>query len=251
LTPSESLSGRTALITGSTSGIGEATALLLARRGALVIVTGRDADRGAAVVKSIRDSGCTAEFIQADLHDGASATALARQALGVFDGRIDILVNNAAMSAFGATEGFDEKTLDLMFGVNLKVPFYLVAALAPAMAARAQGSIVNVSSIAASSGLPGIGLYGASKIALELMTRSWAAEYGPSGVRVNGVRPGATLTPPVSAMGEQALEQMSSQSLLRRMGRPEELAEAIAFLAGDGASYINGVVVGVDGGISS
>jgi NAD(P)-dependent dehydrogenase (short-subunit alcohol dehydrogenase family) len=249
LAPSEALSGRTALVTGSTSGIGEATALLLARRGARVIVTGRNAERGAAVVKSIRGSGWTAEFLQGEMRDGESATTLARQALEVFDGQIDILVNNAAVSAFGPTEGFDENAFDLVFAVNLKVPFYLVAALAPAMAARGHGSVVNVSSMAGKTGLPGAGVYGASKIALELMTQSWAAEYGPSGVRVNGVRPGATLTPPVSMMGEQALEQMRNGSLLRRLGRPEELAEAIAFLAGDGASYINGVIVGVDGGL--
>jgi NAD(P)-dependent dehydrogenase (short-subunit alcohol dehydrogenase family) len=241
------LSGRTALITGSTSGIGQATAVMLAASGARVLVSGRDAQRGAAVVASIRAAGGVADFLQGDLLDRASALRLVDAAIGV-GGQIDILVNNATATAYGGTEGFAEDDFDRILGVNLKVPFYLVGALAPGMAARGRGAIVNLSSIAGRVGMPIVGVYGASKAALELMTQSWAAEYGPDGVRVNAVSPGTAMTPPVLAMSEAARERLKHQSLLGRVGEPEEVAAAITYLASDAASYVNGVILQVDGG---
>ena len=207
----QDLGGRTALVTGSTSGIGEATAVALAQRGAHVLVAGRDAQRGAAVVDAIRADGGKADFVQADLHDAASARDLARRAAEAAGGQIDILVNNAGGGAFGSTAGFGEDVFDAIFGTNVKVPFYLVGDIAPGMAERGRGAIINVSTMAAQFGMPGMAVYGASKAALTLMTKSWAAEFGPQGVRVNTVSPGPTRTPGSEMMGD-ALDQLAAQS---------------------------------------
>ena len=243
----QDLSGRTALVTGSTSGIGRATAVALARRGAHVLVAGRDADRGAAVVDEIRADGGKADFVQADLRDAASARDLARRATEAAGGRIDILVNNAGGGAFGPTPGFGEDVFDATFGTNVKAPFYLVGDIAPGMAERGQGAIVNVSTMAAQFGIPGMAVYGGSKAALTLMTKSWAAEFGPHGVRVNVVSPGPTRTPGVAMMGD-ALDQLAAQSPAGRPAAPEDIAAVIVFLASDDARYVQGAVVNVDGG---
>jgi NAD(P)-dependent dehydrogenase (short-subunit alcohol dehydrogenase family) len=240
------LTGRTALVTGSTSGIGKATAIALAQRGAHVLVVGRNKDRGEAVVGTIRADGGQADFIGGDLHDAESARDLARRALEV-TGKVDVLVNNAGGGAFGPTQGFAEDVYDSVFGVNVKAPFYLVSELAPAMAERGSGSIVNVTTMAAQLGIPGMAAYGASKAALNLMTKSWAAEFGPKGVRVNSVSPGPTRTPGVEMMGE-ALDQLGAQSPAGYVAEPEEIATAIAFLASDESSYVQGALLNVDGG---
>jgi NAD(P)-dependent dehydrogenase (short-subunit alcohol dehydrogenase family) len=241
------LSGRSALVTGSTSGIGEATAIALARRGAHVLVSGRDAGRGAAVVDAIRADGGKADFVQADLHDAASARDLARRATEAAGGRIDILVNNAGGGAFGSTAGFGEDVFDATFGTNTKAPFYLVGDIAPGMAERGQGAIINVTTMAAQFGVPGMAVYGASKAALTLMTKSWAAEFGPQGVRVNAVSPGPTRTPGVEMMGD-ALDQLAAQSPAGRPAVPEDIAAVVAFLASDDARFVQGALVNVDGG---
>ena len=245
----QDLSGRTALVTGSTSGIGEATAVALAQRGAHVLVTGRDAQRGAAVVNAIRADGGKADFVQADLRDAASPrrTWPACRATEAAGGRIDILVNNAGRGAFGTTAGFGEDVFDATFGTNVKAPFYLVGAIAPGMAERGQGAIVNVSTMAAQFGVPGMAVYGATKAALNLMTKSWAAEFGPQGVRVNAVSPGPTRTPGVQTMGD-ALDQLAAQSPAGYVAAPEDIAAVVAFLASDDARYVQGALVNADGG---
>ncbi|GAA4567306.1 SDR family NAD(P)-dependent oxidoreductase [Planotetraspora kaengkrachanensis] len=241
---------KTALITGSTSGIGRATALKLARDGVRVVVSGRDADRGMEVVKRIRAEGGGAEFVGAELRDAQSAAELAAKATKVAEsagGVLNILVNNAAIGSGGPTAGTEESTFDAVLATNLKVPFYLVANIAPAMAARGGGAIVNVSTLAAEVALPGLSVYGASKAALDLLTKSWAAEFGPAGVRVNSVSPGPTRTPGSEALGE-ALEQLAAQAPLGFVADPEDIAAAIAFLVSDQARFITGAVLDVNGG---
>jgi NAD(P)-dependent dehydrogenase (short-subunit alcohol dehydrogenase family) len=229
-------------VTGATSGIGRATAEALAADGAAVIVTGRDDARGAEVVAAITAAGGEARFIAADLSSQADVTRLADEA-----GAVDILVNNAGIFPFGATHEVDEATFDATFDMNVKAPFFLTARLAPRMAANGGGVIINVSTMVAEFGMTGMAAYGASKAAANLLTKAWAAEYGPHGVRVNAVQPGPTQTPGTAAMGD-GLDTLASTLPLGRPAAPEEIAEAIRFLASDGASYVNGAIVPVDGG---
>jgi NAD(P)-dependent dehydrogenase (short-subunit alcohol dehydrogenase family) len=172
------LENKSALVTGATSGIGKAAALQLAAQGAHVIVHGRDEERGKAVVDLIEENGGTARFVAADLADPAAA-----QQLGQDVGDVDILVNNAGFSWFGPTADLDLQTLSGLFAANVEAAYVLVAALAPKMAARGDGVIINLSSMAGTVGLAGGAAYGATKAALASLARSWAAEYGPAGVR--------------------------------------------------------------------
>jgi NAD(P)-dependent dehydrogenase (short-subunit alcohol dehydrogenase family) len=158
-----------------------------------------------------------------------------------------VLVNNAGVFPFGATDEVDDSTFDSAYAVNVKAPFFLAGSFAPRMAANGGGAIVNVSTMVASFGVAGMALYGSTKAALELLTKAWAAEYGPQGVRVNAVAPGPTRTPGTEAMGE-GLDQMASTLPLGRPASAEEIANAALFLGSDEASYINGAVLAVDGG---
>jgi NAD(P)-dependent dehydrogenase (short-subunit alcohol dehydrogenase family) len=237
----------TALITGGTSGIGRATANKLAQPGIHVLVVGRDAERGKKAVDELRAAGGKADFISSDLRDAASARALAKRAIELGDGHVDILINNAGIYPFGPTHEMTEEQFDQVFTLNVKVPYFLVAELAPLMAKRGKGAIVNLSTMAADYGSPGMSLYGSSKAAINLLTKTWAAEYGPSGVRVNVVSPGPTRTEGTDAMGE-GLEQLASQAPAGRPATADEIAEAIVFLATDRASFIYGAKLAVDGG---
>jgi NAD(P)-dependent dehydrogenase (short-subunit alcohol dehydrogenase family) len=244
---STDLSGKTALITGATSGIGRACALSLAEDGAHVLVSGRDAQRGAAVINAIRAAGGTADFLPADLADAESVRALAHSALEIGGGRIDILINNAGIFPFGPTAEATDADIDSVYDVNVKAPFILVAALAPGMAERGSGAIVNVLTMVAQFGVAGMGLYGSSKAALSLLTKSWAAEFGPAGVRINAVSPGPTRTEGTVAMGD-ALDQLAALAPAGRPASPGEIASAIKYLVSDQASFVHGAVLDVDGG---
>jgi NAD(P)-dependent dehydrogenase (short-subunit alcohol dehydrogenase family) len=236
------LAGKTALVTGGTSGIGRATAEALAREGAHVLVSGRNEERGAEVVAAIREAGGRAEFVLADLGNADDVRALGARAIDV-----DVLVNNAGVFPAGPTHELPESAFDEAFAVNVKAPFLLTAAIAPQMAERGGGAIVNVTTMVAEFGMAGLSAYGASKAATALLTKAWAAEYGPSGVRVNAVSPGPTSTPGTEAMGE-GFDAIVSTIPLGRAAAPKEIAETIVFLASDRASYLNGAVVPVDGG---
>lgn len=237
----------TALITGGTSGIGRATANKLAQLGIHVIVLGRNAERGKKTVEDIRAVGGEADFISSDLGDAASARDVAKRAIELGNGRVDILINNAGIYPFGPTHEMTEEQFERVFSLNVKAPYFLVAELAPLMAKRGKGAIVNLSTMVADYGAPGMSLYGASKAAINLLTKTWAAEYGPSGVRVNAVTPGPTRTQGTEEMGE-GLEQLAAQAPAHRPATADEIAEAVVFLATDRASYIYGANLAVDGG---
>jgi NAD(P)-dependent dehydrogenase (short-subunit alcohol dehydrogenase family) len=244
------LSGKTALVTGATSGIGRATAAALAANGATVAVSGRDKDRGHDVVEKIRASGGSAVFVAADLIDATAATDLAARASDALGGRLDILVNDAGMFPFGPTGSIEEATFDAAYALNVKAPWFLVAALAPGMAARRAGAIVNVTTMVADFGADGMALYGSTKAALSLLTKAWAAEFGPKGVRVNAISPGPTRTEGTAGMGE-ALDQLASLGPAGRPASPEEIAAGIVFLVSDEASFVHGAVLAADGGRSA
>ncbi|HEY2575873.1 MAG TPA: SDR family oxidoreductase [Streptosporangiaceae bacterium] len=239
------LAGSTALVTGATAGIGEATAIKLGRLGVSVIVHGRDAARGAEVVGAVRAAGGQARFLAADLSNPDEVRRLAAEA-----GEVDILVNNAGVYQFGSTADVDDKTFSLHIDTNLRAPFLLVKHLAPGMAARGGGAIVNVSTFGASVAGKGGGIYGASKAALELMTLVWADEFGPDGIRVNAVAAGPTRTPGTAVYGEMA-EALGKAFALGRTAGADEIAETIVFLASPAASYVNGAVLQVHGGLKA
>jgi NAD(P)-dependent dehydrogenase (short-subunit alcohol dehydrogenase family) len=240
------LQGTTALVTGATSGIGRATAVALAKQGSYVAVAGRNRQRGDQVVSEITAAGGRGVFVAADLTDAASPRRLAVQATEQL-GQVDIVVNNAGVYPFGTTESMTEADFDTVFDLNVRVPYFLVAELGPAMAARGHGAIINLSTMVAEYGNVGTSLYGASKAAVVSMTKTWAAEYGPHGVRVNAVSPGPTFTEGTAGM-KDALGQLAAPAPAGRPASADEIAETIVFLASQRASYIHGAILPVDGG---
>jgi NAD(P)-dependent dehydrogenase (short-subunit alcohol dehydrogenase family) len=235
-----SLDGQTALVTGATSGLGRAIALRLAGAGAKVVVHGRDAERGAAVVNAIEAASGSARFVAADLGDADGASALADAA-----GDVDILVNNAGFSAWAPTEGFGAETFDALFAANVRAPFLLTAAIAPAMARRGAGSIINIGSMAGTIGMAEGAAYGATKAALASLAQSWAAEFSVHGVRVNTVAPGPIYTRPE---GRELFDALGATTAMNRAAQPEEIAEVVAFVASPASSYVTGATIAVDGG---
>lgn len=240
----------TALITGGTSGIGRSVANKLAALGIHVIVVGRNAERGRKTVAEIRAAGGKADFIPSDLQDASSAREVARRAVELGGGHVDILINNAGIYPFGPTHETTEEMFEHVYALNVKAPYFLVAELAPLMAKKGKGAIVNLSTMVADYGAPGMSLYGSSKAAINLLTKVWAAEYGPGGVRVNAVSPGPTRTEGTEAMGE-GLDKLAAEAPAGRPATPDEIAEAIVFLATDRASFIHGAKLAVDGGRSA
>jgi NAD(P)-dependent dehydrogenase (short-subunit alcohol dehydrogenase family) len=243
------LAGRTALVTGSTGGLGVAIASALAEEGAFVIVSGRDKARGDAVVAEIRSAGGEAEFVVADLGAGeGEVRRLAEQAFAAAGGRIDILVNNAAMLLMPTpTADIPEELLRDAFAVNVFAPFLLTGALAPAMVQRGRGAIVNIGSITGLRGGDGSAIYSANKAAIHSLTQSWAAEYGRFGVRVNAVAPGPIATDRQEEFADHVAPVLA-RIPSRRMTTPAEVAAAVVFLASDDAANIHGAVLSVDGG---
>jgi len=242
---SSRLEGKTALITGSTSNIGAAIATAFAAEGAHVVVSGRNRKRGDAVVAEIRAAGGKADLIVADLDGSAAASrTLAAEATVVLGGRIDILVNNAGIFPGLTTAATTEATFDEVYGVNVKAPFFLTAAVAPEMAERGSGAIINLGSWIARLAVPVGSLYSSTKGAMETLTRAWAAEFGPAGVRVNAISPGVIRTPAING----DTHPMMHGTPAGRSGTPDEVAHAAVYLASDEAAFVHGTVVDVDGG---
>jgi NAD(P)-dependent dehydrogenase (short-subunit alcohol dehydrogenase family) len=249
------LDGKTALVTGATSNIGRAIAVAFGSERAHVIVSGRDAGRGAAVVNEIESAGGRATFIAAVLDGSAAASRqLASAATEAAGGRLDVLVNNAGIYPGGSTVETDEATFDEVYAVNVKAPYFLTAAIAPAMAGRGTGAVINLGSWIARLGIPVGSLYSSTKGALETLTRAWAAEFGPAGVRVNAISPGVIVAPPSAGNDGAGAEIARRAGVMMRgtpanaTGTPESIAHAAVYLASDEARFVHGTVIDVDGG---
>ena len=231
---------RSALVTGATSGIGKAAALRLAADGFHVLVHGRDADRGAAVVAEIEKNGGSASFVAADLTEVDAVKKLAEAAADV-----EVLVNNAGFAWFGPTGELTPETFDALFAANVRSAYFLVAELAPKMVQRGGGNIINLGSMAGQMGLAGGAAYSATKASLAAFTRAWAAEFSPSGVRVNTIAPGPVYT---GAAAADFISAQGEQLPIGRAAQAEEIGDAIGFLASHASAYITGAVIPVDGG---
>jgi 3-oxoacyl-[acyl-carrier protein] reductase len=249
-----SWSGQVALVTGASRGIGRAIALRLAREGAAVAVNyATRADEADAVAQALRDAGGRAITAQADVGDAAQiAPMVARVAREL--GPVTILVNNAGVSVQAPLEGFDPAVMDRMRRVNVDGPIHLMRAVAPAMRERRYGRVVNVTSIAAlGTSLPGNAFYAASKAELMILTRRFAMELGRDGITVNAVAPGFIRTEMTRRQRSEAeyaelLHRLGERAMVGRAGEPEDIANAVAFLAAPAAGFITAQWLVVDGG---
>lgn len=247
------LRDKVALITGGTSGIGRASAILFAREGAAVAFTGRDEARGRAVEQEIRAEGNRARFIRADVTSAEDCRRAVAETLEAFGG-LDVLFNNAGVYVAGDVTECTEEEWDLQVDVNLKGTYLMCAAAVPVMIERGGGAIVNNSSGWGLVGGERAVAYCASKGGVVLMTKAMALDHGRHGIRVNCVCPGDTVTPMEHRDAEhrgmtwEAYVAEASRRPLGRMGDPFEVAAAALFLASDEASFITGAVLAVDGG---
>jgi len=244
-----SLKDKIALVTGAASGIGAATANLLAAAGATVIVADVQKDKGEAQAAALRDSGAKAKYLSVDLTDAASIAAFADAVQAQF-GTVDVLVNGAG---WGTTHPFWEGTPELwdrIIGLNFIGPMRLTKALLPAMMQRGGGKIVNIASDAGRVGSLGETVYSGTKGGLIAFTKSLAREVARYQINVNCVCPGPTDTPLMAAVPEKVTEALKKAIPFRRLGRPEEVAAAVVFFCGDTANYVTGQVLSVSGGLT-
>jgi 3alpha(or 20beta)-hydroxysteroid dehydrogenase len=241
------LAGKVAIISGAAQGMGAATARLFVAEGAKVVLGDVLIDKGEAVAADI---GADALFVKLDVRDESDWANIVQQATQRF-GKLDILVNNAAITHFGAAEDLRKEDAERVLGINVIGTMMGVKHAVPALKANGRGVIVNISSVDGLRGCNGLVAYTASKWAVRGMTKSYAFEYGPFGIRVVSVHPGGVNTQMGNPAGETA-EQVNSRHFrrvpLQRIGEPEEIANTTLFVCSDEASYITGAEIAVDGG---
>jgi NAD(P)-dependent dehydrogenase (short-subunit alcohol dehydrogenase family) len=247
------LQGRAAIVTGATSGMGRATALLFAREGASVVASGRDPGRGAALVEEIRAGGGAAEFVPGDVSLPETNERLVEVSERSFGG-VDAVAIFAGMLGLGSAADVPVETWRQTLAVNLDAVYYLLRAALPALERRGGGSIVVGASIAALKGFPNHAAYCASKGALVALVRQVAIDYGPR-IRINALCPGPVDTPLIWASAvafpdpSKAVEDAGKRTLLKRLGRPEDVARAALFLVSEDSGFVTGTSLTVDGGI--
>ncbi|PWV95844.1 NAD(P)-dependent dehydrogenase (short-subunit alcohol dehydrogenase family) [Paenibacillus cellulosilyticus] len=247
------MKGAAAIVTGSTSGIGQSVAEKLAEQGVRVIVHGRNKEAGEQVARAIRDAGGEALFIQADLLDPDAPAKLVSEAVRLW-GRIDYIVNNAALVCNKPIEEVEQGDWDRLLQVNLKTPFFLVQTALPWLEAS-KGAVVNVGSINGTINKPNNFIYDSIKASLNHMTRGLALDLRDRGIRVNTLMPGGVATPLIDQWFHQMYEDKAEAQRLADaekakpfMGLPEQIADAVVYLCGGGSSWINGAVIPIDGG---
>jgi len=247
------LAGKTAIVTGATSGMGRAIACLFAREGASVVCGGRDPERGAAVVAEIRSQSGQALFVPGDVADPENARRLVGEARRA-SGGVDVAVACAGTLGLGAVSELSVDAWKRTLSVNLDAVFHLLQASLPAMRERGSGAVVVIGSIAAFKGFPNHAAYCASKGALVALVRQVAIDYGPQ-VRINVLSPGPVDTPLIRDSAAafpnpaEAVAQVAERTLMKRLGRPEDVARAALFLASDESAWMTGTSLTLDGGI--
>ncbi|MFN3415229.1 MAG: 3-oxoacyl-ACP reductase FabG [Caldimonas sp.] len=243
------LQDKTAIVTGAAQGIGLATALKFAREGARVMVCDIRREAVDAAVARCRALGAQAEGQVVDVTSREQVQAMADATLSRF-GRIDVLVNNAGITQDARLQKMTLEQFDRVIDVNLRGVFHCAQAVLPAMLEQGAGVILNASSVVGIYGNYGQTNYAASKFGVIGFTKTWSRELGPKGIRVNAVAPGFIETPILATIPDKVLTAMREDVPLKRLGRPEEIANVYAFLASDEASYVNGAVLEVSGGLT-
>ena len=243
------LLNKVAIITGAAQGIGLATARKFAAEGAKVILVDMNEDSLKAAQTELTQAGFNTDIAVVNVTDRAQVDALVTR-VKADHGRIDVLVNNAGITRDARLINMTEAQFDQVISVNLKAVFTTTQAIASTMLEQGSGVILNASSVVGLYGNFGQTNYAASKYGVIGFTTTWARELGPKGIRVNAVCPGFINTPILATVPEKVLDTMKGQCWQRRLGQPEEIANAYAFLASDEASYINGVALEVSGGLS-
>jgi NAD(P)-dependent dehydrogenase (short-subunit alcohol dehydrogenase family) len=243
-----SLTGKTAIVTGASRGIGRASALALAKAGAQVLVHyGRDAKEAEAVVGEIRAAGGQADAIAVDLAAPDGAHELAKRAREIIGSRLDILVANAGVSKAASIEELTVEDFDKLFAVNVRAPYFLVQQLLPITSVGS--SIILVSSLAARATIGTLSAYAATKGALDTLVKHFAAALGPRGIRVNAIAPGAVQTDMSDFLKTDAGRDFAlGMQALKRLAQPDDIGDVVAFLASDAARWITGDTLQVDGG---
>ncbi len=242
------LEGKVAIITGAARGIGLATARIFAREGARVVLADINAADGEAAAAEIRQNGGEALFIPVDVTNPTLVQKMVNQVMETY-GRIDILVNNAGVLRDRTLLKMSDEEFDFVINVNLKGVYYCTRAVAPIMVVQRSGVILNASSVVALYGNFGQTNYVAAKAAVLGMTRVWARELGPKGVRVNAVAPGFIRTEMTANLPQEVVQMVIERTPLRTWGTPEDVAYAYLYLASDEARFVNGAVLSVDGGV--
>ena len=249
MNPTQRLQGKVSLITGAAQGIGLATALKFAREGAVVVICDIKQAGVDDAVKACEALGAKAAGYVLNVTDRAGIDLVVAKVKADF-GRIDVLVNNAGITQDARLQKMTLEQFDRVVDVNLRGVFHCSQAVADVMVAQGSGVILNASSVVGIYGNFGQTNYAATKFGVIGFTKTWSRELGPNGIRVNAVAPGFIATPILATMPDKVLDEMKARVPLHRLGTAEEIANVYAFLASDEASYINGAVIEVAGGMS-
>ncbi len=242
------LKDKVAIITGGARGIGKEAGLLFLREGARVVVADFDGSAGEALEKEIRELGGEGYFYQVDVTDRNQTQAMVDNVMERF-GRVDILINNAGITRDGILTKLNQEEWNQVIAVNLTGVFNCTQAVVQVMVSQGYGRVINASSVVGLYGNYGQTNYAATKAGVIGMTKSWAKELGRKGITVNAVAPGFIVTDMTTKVPEKILKIMQEKTPVGRLGQPQDVAQAYLFLASDEASYINGAILNVDGGL--